>query len=487
MNLLNHFLFFLLLSIPRISSAKWWKDGNPIPNSIHSLITVTNLISNKFNEAKNNSILLQNIINNAKPGATIIVPPSKDKTPYWFHGGNQFSNLLNITIEIQGEIRAVTTCFDGCWPQSKSGNFLHFFFFENCQHLKVYGQGRIDGSGKGWWARYTIGAHTKNKRPKLFVFQNVTDLLVANLTFVNSPSFNLLLSPVARAEVDHVTVITDRNIVRRLKSTMSERRRLATSSASSLHHDRKLFSPLQPEDLNTDGIDPSGKDIWIHDCNILNDDDSIAVKPLSNADIGGGSNYEHLTCSENMLIENSELTGFGASIGSVPPHSDHNCVKNITFRNISMPGTGKGIYVKSNPTCGNGETAEITEILYEDVTIDKPLWWPIWIGPQQQQEPGSALGRKCALQYPFFDSQCPTQGCVTFTNITLRRVTVTDPLFSPGVVLGNSTNKMNNVVFEDVIVNNPGVLPYNKKYLCKYCNGVAMGRTTPVPSCFKKI
>jgi len=35
-----------------------------------------------------------------------------------------------------------------------------------------------------------------------------------------------------------------------------------------------------------------------------------------------------------------------------------------------MPGTGKGIYVKSNPTCGNGETAEITEILYEDVTID---------------------------------------------------------------------------------------------------------------------
>jgi hypothetical protein len=50
-------------------------------------------------------------------------------------------------------------------------------------------------------------------------------------------------------------------------------------------------------------------------------------------------------------------TGFGASIGSVGPHADVNCVRNITFRNISMPGTGKGIYVKSNPTCGVGSNA----------------------------------------------------------------------------------------------------------------------------------
>ena len=53
----------------------------------------------------------------------------------------------------------------------------------------------------------------------------------------------------------------------------------------------------------------------------------------------------------------------------MPPTSDHKCVKNITFRNIDMPGTGKGIYIKSNPTCEEGYTSEITDVTYEDILI----------------------------------------------------------------------------------------------------------------------
>lgn len=89
--------------------------------------------------------------------------------------------------------------------------------------------------------------------------------------------------------------------------------------------------------------DPAGRGIHIHHCSIVNDDDSIAVKPThSGAALG-------LSCSENMLIEHMVMTGVGASIGSVPPHVGHNCVRNITFRNVTMPGTTKGIYIKSNP------------------------------------------------------------------------------------------------------------------------------------------
>jgi hypothetical protein len=65
-----------------------------------------------------------------------------------------------------------------------------------------------------------------------------------------------------------------------------------------------------------------------------------------------------------MLIENMILTGIGASVGSVSPSLDHNCVNNITFRNVSMPNTAKGIYVKSNPSCSNGGTAQITNLLF---------------------------------------------------------------------------------------------------------------------------
>ena len=82
-----------------------------------------------------------------------------------------------------------------------------------------------------------------------------------------------------------------------------------------------------------------------------------------------------------------------------------------------------GVYVKSNPSCDPGESALISNILYENVNVTKPSWYAIWIGPQQQHEPNQALGNKCALTYPIIN-HCPTQGCVTFNNITLRNIKV---------------------------------------------------------------
>ena len=47
----------------------------------------------------------------------------------------------------------------------------------------------------------------------------------------------------------------------------------------------------------------------------------------------------------------------------------------------------------------------------ENFRILHPAWWAVWIGPQQQHEPKSALGDKCALDWPV-TPHCPTQGCV---------------------------------------------------------------------------
>ena len=180
---------------------------------------------------------------------------------------------------------------------------------------------------------------------------------------------------------------------------------------------RGVYPPQNPLWLNTDGIDPSGSDVHVHHCAIVNDDDSIAVKPMH-----GGSSVNGIECSQNMLFEHLVLTGVGASIGSVPPHTGHNCVRNITFRNITMPGTTKGIYIKSNPSCGlddgQSKTAEITNILYEDFQILHPSWWAIWIGPQQQHEPKTALGQKCALDWPISPS-CPTQVCFVRSRLAI--------------------------------------------------------------------
>ena len=258
---------------------------------------------------------------------------------------------------------------------------------------------------------------------------------------------------------------------------------------------RNLFSPLQPEDLNTDGIDPHGVGFHVHDVDIVNDDDSIAVKPAHAGDPDGPHE-----CSSHMLLEHLTLRGFGASVGSVPPHAGgaHGaCVSNVTFRNVSMPHTGKGIYVKSNPSCGvevdpaSGKAAPkralLSTILFEDVAIAEPVWWAVWIGPQQQHEPGEALGAKCALAYPLVD-KCPTQGCATFEDLTLRRVTIHRPLLSPGVLLGNASNPMANLRFEDVFVTwaddpRSGAYPWGRTFQCLHADVHAEGSTSPKPVC----
>lgn len=225
---------------------------------------------------------------------------------------------------------------------------------------------------------------------------------------------------------------------------------------------------------------------------VVNDDDSIAVKPTHGP---AASQPFDLDCSSDMLIEDMVMTGVGASIGSVPPHEGHNCVRNITFRNITMPGTTKGIYVKSNPTCVPGNTAEIVGIAYENFRILSPTWWALWIGPQQQHEPKSALGRKCALDYPI-SSHCPTQGCVRFENLLLKDIYIEQPTLAPGVLLGNNTQPMKNVTFDNVVVKytdgkqhkpDPALpLPISNTYEVVAVEGCWRGATEPVPQGFRE-
>ena len=107
---------------------------------------------------------------------------------------------------------------------------------------------------------------------------------------------------------------------------------------------------------------------------ITNYDDAIAVKPSK-------LNRKIATCSENIYAENITVYfGVGMTIGTVPPNPDVNCVRNVTFKNIDFNYPLKAIYIKTNPGIGKGI---IENILYEDIKIKDPVWWNIYIGPQQ--------------------------------------------------------------------------------------------------------
>eukprot|EP00483_Globobulimina_turgida_P005037 UN05047 len=178
-----------------------------------------------------------------------------------------------------------------------------------------------------------------------------------------------------------------------------------------------------------------------------------------------------------MLFERINASGVGLTIGSIRAKHD-TCIKNITFRNVYMYHTWKGIYMKSAPGSGNGS---ISNILYENITMDSPTNVPIWIGPQQAIYDG-----QCSLLWPMDPfSKCPVTSHITWNNITLRNILINSPKQSPGVILGNNTNPIKNILFENVVVNNPGKRPWGHHFY--KCDGVdnfqAKDGTNPVPPC----
>ena len=179
-----------------------------------------------------------------------------------------------------------------------------------------------------------------------------------------------------------------------------------------------------------------------------------------------------------MLFERISCSGLGLVIGSI----GSSVVNNITFRDCTMPTTVKGIYMKTrwSDEGAIGHSASISNILYENIIIDKPQQYAIWMGPAQQ------TGQPCSLLWTIADkAKCEISAYQTWTNITLRNITINNPEGSPGMLMGNASNPMKNVVFDNVVVTNPGTEPWGDDfYYCEAVEGTSVGATTPVPPCF---
>ena len=300
----------------------------------------------------------------AKPSDTVLI--SAGKSAYTFRGSILATNLFNVSLQIDGNIVLDDTI--KAWPAPSSGmRPPPWFYLFNSSHIIVSGAGEIDGQGLRWWDASITGsvAGLGERRPNIFLFDHVSDLLLERLTLRNSPHFHVKFNQCARVIVRYLTIDVDRFAQRRLKARAHAQR---LTSAGLLNHSaataltQRLYSSgnfygvdalvhgaqgrpgeherpgehgtlgglldwlfdqavkllpawaLQPEDLNTDGIDPNGIDFHVHDCIISNDDDSIAVKPSD----GKG---DVASCSRNMLFENLVLTGCAHAALSARAHS----------------------------------------------------------------------------------------------------------------------------------------------------------------------
>mmetsp|Transcript_7424 Transcript_7424/g.11072 ORF Transcript_7424/g.11072 Transcript_7424/m.11072 type:complete len:421 (-) Transcript_7424:934-2196(-) len=385
-----------------------------------------------YDVAFHNFELFNQTVNKLKPGDTFFIPNST----YTLIGGITASGLNNVTFQIDG-----TLSFSddrATWPTNENGDVMECIYLENISNVifTSSGKGTLDGNGKKWWGAIQFLKHQED-RPRLLHIKYSKNVVMEKLLLKNSPYWTFF------AENSDGLVI-----------------RYTDVDARWTKQDYHTLIDLQA--FNTDGFDVTGNDVYIHDCNIWNQDDCIAVKDGS----------------QNMLFERISCSGLGLVIGSIGSSQ----VKNITFRDSVMPSTFKGIYLKTrwNDAAAIGDAASISDILYENITIDAPQQYAIWIGPAQQ------TGQPCSLLWPNVDyAQCIMSGYQTWENIVLRNITIRNPKGSPGVIFGNVSNPIRGLIFDNVVVENPGDEPWGDDfYYCEGIQGTALGNTFPVPPCF---
>mmetsp|Transcript_9630 Transcript_9630/g.21401 ORF Transcript_9630/g.21401 Transcript_9630/m.21401 type:complete len:467 (-) Transcript_9630:61-1461(-) len=419
--------------------------------------------ANQPEKAASNTALLNRLLDSLKPKDTLYISA---KT-FWLAGGVRLLNAHDVTLQLDGtlEFREGRSG----WPEQQ-GNVCNLnplqpkrslncvqeaFFIANVSRLTLTSGnqhgGTLNGNGKSWWGYIEYALHGED-RPRLLSIYNATDILVEKWHFVNSAYWTFTALDVARLEVRFCSVS-------------------ARVDKAPEHNLGNLDA------FNTDGFDVSGRDIYIHHSEVWNQDDCFTIQPRDRRGINS-------QCTENVLIENVNASGLGLTIGAVLPTLFHNCIRNVTFRKAYMFHTFKGIYMKSQNSPEPQASGEISNILYEDIYMERPTQVAIWIGPAQEADSYKA----CSLLWPVvpFVSCSPPSVAVLWENITLRRVQVHNPIQSPGVIYGNPKRPMKNITFENVVVVNPGHEPWGGSfYYCEGVNGLALNGTTPLPPCFQ--
>lgn len=377
------------------------------------------------------------------PGDTWVVP---NKT-FWIMGGIVAQNLHNVTIQIDGTLGfasedLLVEKYVKEWPRDKSGSVLECLHFTDSSGLTFTSTGEVGtlaGHGQKWWGIPGIGYLVRGEnRPRLLRLERCQKVLVEKLALLQSPYWTFYADSVDGLEVRYSVI---------------DARRM----------DDHGHNIIDTTAFNTDGFDVSGNDVWVHDSVVWNQDDSFCVKDGST----------------NMVFERINASGIGLTIGSI----GDSVVKNITFRDAYMDHSVKGIYMKFRG--GNGT---ISDVVYENIVIDHPSQWAIWIGPAQQSDSDDlCAAHPCSICWPELPgATCPGVPGALYANITLRNITVISPKQSPGVLIADPSTPMQNVVFDNVKVSNPGSEPWgNSFYKCENVNGVATGTTDPVPPCFK--
>lgn len=350
---------------------------------------------------------------------------------------------------------------------------LDAFYIFNSTGIRFDGSGEIDGQGYPWWWEVVLSGI--DRRPYLILMKETTDIYIGNMHLRDSPMYTIMLHDTKTILIEYLGIyvsIWGQMEIQNIGKELTRKALAASLSTNAGEVDAAYRKPLDALanidipmfPLNTDGIDIAGSDVVVRHCFIENFDDALCPKPLNKKSVYG-------PCSRNHHWYNHTIVfGVGASMGSVPPNPNVNCIADIVVEDVHFTNALKTLYIKPNP-CPRGPeidgTGIINNITYKDITTTNPVTWPLWFSTQQQKQPGNGTDTGCSFLYPLPGEKCPVYPCVPITNVLVQNVTSTGGILSPGVMRCDPSNPCRNYTFDNVRVEGLGFPWGSDSYLCE--------------------
>jgi polygalacturonase len=401
--------------------------------------------------ALQNGIAFYDAIMSTNPYDIVIL--QENETIYYIPNSNEENNasiiygIQNITIQLNGLMILHDNI--SAWSMQSDGKYSNAIDIRNSDGITIRGNGTINGQGILWWWEFLIGVIPR-QRPTMIQVQDTSNILIEELTMLDSPRFNVYCDNILNLEVRYMTIWINTYKQMELQKKHIYTNRINKTNSSKL-------PPMFP--FNTDGIDFSGKNILIHNNNISNYDDTIAVKPTHSGAKPIGFDNIIVNCTENVLVRDMDIfRGVGLSIGSVPSKLNY-CVRNVLFENINAYQPLKFIYIKTG-SIDNATDIEgtIENIMYRNMTANGTILWAIYLGGQQQQEPdGTGDG--------FFPIP-QANPYVSIRNITFENIHIINANYYAGVLMCNISNPCTEINIQNVSIIERDKFSQDGGYLC---------------------
>ncbi|XP_042025618.1 probable polygalacturonase [Salvia splendens] len=257
------------------------------------------------------------------------------------------------------------------------GRYMSFLHGDGLHDVIITGEnGTIEGQGDIWWNMWRQRT-LQYTRPNLVELKNSRDIIISNLTFMNSPFWNIHPVYCSNVVFNYLTIVAPAD------------------------------SP------NTDGIDPdSSTDVCIEDTYISTGDDLVAVKSgwdeygisygrpsrgITIRRVTGSSAFAGIAVGsetsggvEDVLAEHITLSNMGVGIHLKTNIGRGGVIRNITVSNVYMYKARKGIKISGDVGDHPDEKYNPNALpVLKDVTI-KDVWGE-WV-----QQPGLVHGLKNA-------------------------------------------------------------------------------------------